>query len=176
MELDKPSVWGSLKEKTRPLFQNLSVKRTKRGSRKFLDIRKRHLLTDRMSISVPNMVDIGCTIEEETDYTDCTIESTSISNSNSSPVMSHSIQREYMRHSKESSSWVHGDRVHMEIIVTDTEVLKRSDSETKVEVLESYDKYEDKSILDLLHKEIMSDGLSDKKSEVTEHLVNSWYT
>ncbi|KAM5171326.1 multiple C2 and transmembrane domain-containing protein 2 [Mantella aurantiaca] len=165
MELDKPSVWGSLKEKTRPIFQNLSVKRTKRGSRKILDIRKRHLLGDRMSVSVPNMMEIGCTIEEETEYTDCTIESTSITNTQSSPVMSHSRQREYMKHSKESNTWVHEERVHMEITVTDTEVLKCSNSDTKEEEQEDYDKYEDKSILDLLHKEVMSDSLSDKRFE-----------
>nr|DBA31955.1 TPA: hypothetical protein GDO54_007709 [Pyxicephalus adspersus] len=165
MELDKPSVWGSLKERTRPILQNLSVKRTKRGSRKILGFRKRQLLSDRMSVSVPNMMDIGCTIEEETDYTDCTIESTSISNSHSSPVVTHSRQREYIKHSKESSSWVHQDRVHMEITVTETEVVKTSDSETKEDDQEEYDKYEDKSILDLLHKECMSDSLSDKKSE-----------
>lgn len=162
MEWDKPSVWGSLKQKTRPLFQNLSVKRTKRSSRKILDIQKRHL-TDRMSVSVPNMMEIGCTIEEETDYTDCTIESTSISNSHSSPVMSHR-QREYIKHSKENSTWVHENRVHMEITVTDTD-LKNTDSETKEDELEDDDKYEDKNILELLQREVMSDSLSDKRFE-----------
>lgn len=161
MEWDKPSVWGSLKQKTRPLFQNLSVKRTKRSSRKILDIQKRHL-TDRMSVSVPNMMEIGCAIEEETDYADCNIESTSISNSHSSPVMSH---RQYITHSKESSTWVQENRVHMEITVTDTD-LKNSDSETKEDQMEDDDKYEDKNILEFLQREVMSDSLSDKRFEV----------
>ncbi|KAM9312681.1 multiple C2 and transmembrane domain-containing protein 2 [Gastrophryne carolinensis] len=166
MEWDKPSVWGSLKQKTRPLIQNLTVRRTKRGSQKILDIRKRHLLTHRMSASVPDMLEIGCTIEEETDYTDCTIDSTSVSKNCSSPIVSHSRQREYSKHLKESSGWVQEDQVHMEITVRETQVLDTSYKSTNEKELEEYDdKYEDKGILEIMRKECMADSLSDKKYE-----------
>ncbi|XP_066448932.1 multiple C2 and transmembrane domain-containing protein 2 isoform X2 [Eleutherodactylus coqui] len=165
MELDKPSVWGSLKEKTRPLLQNFTVKKSKRSSRKILDIRKRHFLSHRMSVSVPNMTEIGYPIHEERDCTDSTVDSTSISNSHSSPVVSHKKQREYVRHLKESSSWMQEDGVHMEITVTETEVMENFESETRDE---EQDQYDDKSILDLLHTECMAEGLSDSKQEVNE--------
>ncbi|XP_075063809.1 multiple C2 and transmembrane domain-containing protein 2 isoform X1 [Mixophyes fleayi] len=163
MELDKPSVWGSLKEKTRPLLQNLTIKKTKKRSQKILAIRERHLLTHRMSVSVPNMMAIGGTIQEESDFNDCTFDSTYISNCHSSSMMSHSRQREYVKHTKESNSWVHEDGVHMEITVTETEVLESTDSETKEKKDdEKYD--DDQEVLDLLHKECMSD----KKQEGIE--------
>lgn len=169
MELDKQSVWDSLKEKTRPLLQNLTIKRSKRSSQKILNIRKRHHLSHRMSVSVPDMMDIGYTIHEERDYTDCTIDSTSISNSHSSPMVSHKKQREYVQHLKERNSWRHEDGVHMEIRVTETDVAETSDSETK----EEQDKFNDKSILDLLHKECMAEGLSDGRQEVNEDSTSS---
>lgn len=169
MELDKQSVWGSLKEKTRPLLQNLTIKRSKRSSQKILNIRKRHHLSHRMSVSVPDMMDIGYTIHEERDYTDCTIDSTSISNSHSSPMVSHKKQREYVQHLKEHNSWMREDGVHMEIRVTETDVAETSDSETK----EEQDKFDDKSILDLLHKECMAEGLSDGRQEGNEDSTSS---
>ncbi|XP_073424860.1 multiple C2 and transmembrane domain-containing protein 2 isoform X1 [Dendrobates tinctorius] len=165
MELGKTSVWGSLKQKTRPILQNLSIKRAKRSSQKILDIRKRHLLSNRMSVSVPDMMDIGYTIHEERDYADSSIDSTSISNSHSTPMMSHRQQREYIKHMKESSSWMHKDGVHMEITVTDTEIVETLDSETKEE---EQSKYDDKSILDLLHTECMAEGLSDGQQEAED--------
>lgn len=169
MELDKQSVWDSLKEKTRPLLQNLTIKRSKRSSQKILNIRKRHHLSHRMSVSVPDMMDIGYTIHEERDYTDCTIDSTSISNSHSSPMVSHKKQREYVQHLKEHNSWMREDGVHMEIRVTETDVAETSDSETK----EEQDKFDDKSILDLLHKECMAEGLSDGRQEGNEDSTSS---
>ncbi|XP_073509418.1 multiple C2 and transmembrane domain-containing protein 2 [Phyllobates terribilis] len=166
MELDKTSVWGSLKEKTRPILQNLSIKRSKRSSRKILDFRKSHLLSHRMSASVPDMKNIGYTIHEECDYADCTIDSTSISNSHSAHMMSHRQQREYVKHLKERSGWVHQDGVRMEITVTETEVVETSDSETKQEEQNKYDD-DDKSILDLLHKECMAEGKQEASEDGT---------
>ncbi|XP_069841073.1 multiple C2 and transmembrane domain-containing protein 2 isoform X2 [Dendropsophus ebraccatus] len=167
MDLDKSSVWGSLKEKTRPLFHNF--KKSKRNSRKFLDIRKRHIshVSPRMSVSTPDMLDIGYTVHEERDYTECTVDSTSIFNSHSSPMVSHRQQREYVTHLKESTTCMCEDGVHMEIIVTETELVDNSDSETKDgEQDDAFD--DDKSILDLLRKESMTEGFLDSKQEVNE--------
>ncbi|KAM4749038.1 multiple C2 and transmembrane domain-containing protein 2 [Rhinophrynus dorsalis] len=159
MELDKPSVWGSLKEKTRPIIQNLSMRRTKKNSVKVLEVRKRHRLGQRMSVSVPDMMDIGCTTLEEEDYTESTISTTSVSNSHLSPVIVHSRQRECIRQSKETSTWVQEDHVHMEITVTEREVFDSSESENKEE------NCEEEQILDLLRKECLEDELPDKKLE-----------
>ncbi|XP_075431363.1 multiple C2 and transmembrane domain-containing protein 2 isoform X2 [Ascaphus truei] len=157
MEYNKATVWGSLKEKTRPLLQNFTIK-TKRSSRKVLDIRKRNLLGQRMSVSVPDMMDIGSSIQEESDYTESQVSVTSISNSHASPLMSHSRHREYVKQSRESSTWVDEDNVHMEITVTETEVL--DSSETKDEACE------EDNILQLLQKEGLSEDLPDQLEDL----------
>ncbi|KGL85688.1 Multiple C2 and transmembrane domain-containing protein 2, partial [Tinamus guttatus] len=68
MDLDKPSVWGSLKQKTRPFLQNLSVKRTRRRSTKMLERKQRHCLDRRLSVSVPDMLEVETLTEEEVTY------------------------------------------------------------------------------------------------------------
>ncbi|KFQ47348.1 Multiple C2 and transmembrane domain-containing protein 2, partial [Nestor notabilis] len=67
MDLDKLSVWGSLKQKTRPFLQNLSVKKTKKRSSKMVE-RKVHSLDRRLSVSVPDMLEVETVTEEETTY------------------------------------------------------------------------------------------------------------
>ncbi|KFP56305.1 Multiple C2 and transmembrane domain-containing protein 2, partial [Cathartes aura] len=67
MDLDKPSVWGSLKQKTRPFLQNLSVKKTKKRASKMVG-RKVHSLDRRLSVSVPDMLEVETLTEEETTY------------------------------------------------------------------------------------------------------------
>ncbi|XP_065497448.1 multiple C2 and transmembrane domain-containing protein 2 [Caloenas nicobarica] len=67
MDLDKPSVWGSLKQKTRPFLRNLSVKKTKKRSSKMVE-RKVHFLDRRLSVSVPDMLEVETLTEEETTY------------------------------------------------------------------------------------------------------------
>ncbi|XP_068814633.1 multiple C2 and transmembrane domain-containing protein 2 [Struthio camelus] len=68
MDLDKPSVWGSLKQKTRPFLQNLSVKKTRRRSSKMVERKKRHSLDRRLSVSVPDMLEVESLVEEEVTY------------------------------------------------------------------------------------------------------------
>ncbi|XP_034986361.1 multiple C2 and transmembrane domain-containing protein 2 isoform X2 [Zootoca vivipara] len=63
MELEKSSVWGSFKQKTRRL-QNFSIKRTKKSSSKLVETRKRHPLDRRISTSVPDMLDMETVVEE----------------------------------------------------------------------------------------------------------------
>ncbi|KAI1889453.1 hypothetical protein AGOR_G00163030 [Albula goreensis] len=52
MEQQKSSVWGNLRQKAKPLFQ--SVRRSKKSSDK-PEVRKRGLLDNRLSASVPNI-------------------------------------------------------------------------------------------------------------------------
>ncbi|XP_053319213.1 multiple C2 and transmembrane domain-containing protein 2 [Spea bombifrons] len=161
MEFDKQSVWGSLKEKTRPLLQNLTVRKSKRSSRKVLDVRKRHFLGHRMSVSVPDMMDIGCTIQEENEYMESMVCTSSVSNSRSSPVMSHSRQREYIKQANETSTWTQEESVRVEITVTETDVLDCSNFETQEEEIYG----DEKKILELMNKECMGDDFTDRKNE-----------
>ncbi|KAM4675480.1 multiple C2 and transmembrane domain-containing protein 2 isoform 2-T2 [Discoglossus pictus] len=153
MELDKPSVWGSFKQKTRPLLQNFS-KKTKKSSHKY-DMRKRPALSHRMSVSVPDMMDIGCSIEEESDYIETQVSTTTISNSHSSPLMSQSKQKYCSKQSREGNSWMQEDSVQMEIRMT--EVVDSSESKTKADD----EACDEQNILDLLQKECLGDEVSD---------------
>ncbi|XP_061014601.1 multiple C2 and transmembrane domain-containing protein 2 isoform X2 [Dama dama] len=57
MDLDKPSVWGSFKQRTRPLLVNLSKRKVKKTSSKALDLRAQHHLDRRLSLSVPDLLE-----------------------------------------------------------------------------------------------------------------------
>ncbi|XP_036211440.1 multiple C2 and transmembrane domain-containing protein 2 isoform X3 [Myotis myotis] len=56
MDLDKPSVWGSFKQRTRPLLLNLSKKKVKKHPDKPPDLGERHCLDRRLSLSVPDLL------------------------------------------------------------------------------------------------------------------------
>ncbi|XP_018110786.1 multiple C2 and transmembrane domain-containing protein 2 [Xenopus laevis] len=157
MEVDKHSVWDSLKEKTRPLIQNLSMRKSKKNSLK-VDIKKRRKLGQQMSLSVPNMKEIGCMTQEENDYKETQVSACSVSNRYSSPMLFHSRQREYFKQSKETNTWVQEDSVHMKIIVTEYDDLDCSQSGPKNDTCED-------NILDLLQKECLGDDPSDQKPE-----------
>uniref|UniRef100_A0A803VFH5 Multiple C2 and transmembrane domain containing 2 n=1 Tax=Ficedula albicollis TaxID=59894 RepID=A0A803VFH5_FICAL len=64
MDLEKHSVWGSLKQKTRPFLRNLSVRKTKKRSGKMLE-RKGRSLDRCLSVSVPDMLEVETLMEEE---------------------------------------------------------------------------------------------------------------
>nr|XP_008117059.1 PREDICTED: multiple C2 and transmembrane domain-containing protein 2 [Anolis carolinensis]XP_016852162.1 PREDICTED: multiple C2 and transmembrane domain-containing protein 2 [Anolis carolinensis] len=70
MDLEKPSVsvWGSFKQRTKPLLQNLNIRRTKKTTTKVVERRQRHPLDRRLSSSVPDMLNVETVIEEETSY------------------------------------------------------------------------------------------------------------
>lgn len=64
MDLEKSSVWGSFKQKTKPLLQN-SIRRTKKSFTKLVEKRSRHPLDRRLSSSVPDMLSVETLVEEE---------------------------------------------------------------------------------------------------------------
>ncbi|XP_059534078.1 multiple C2 and transmembrane domain-containing protein 2 isoform X5 [Myotis daubentonii] len=57
MDLDKPSVWGSLKQRTRPLLLNLSKKKVKKHPDKPPGLGQRRRLDRRLSLSVPDLLE-----------------------------------------------------------------------------------------------------------------------
>ncbi|XP_061302700.1 multiple C2 and transmembrane domain-containing protein 2 isoform X1 [Pezoporus flaviventris] len=87
MDLDKSSVWGSLKQKTRPFLRNLSVKKTKKRSSKMVE-RKVCSLDRRLSVSVPDMLEVETVTEEETTYVSTQVFSNCSPESFSRSVMS----------------------------------------------------------------------------------------
>ncbi|XP_039629221.1 multiple C2 and transmembrane domain-containing protein 2 [Polypterus senegalus] len=55
MESNKLSVWSNLRQKAKPLFSNLSVRKSKKSSSTKLEVRKHRVLDQRMSSSVPDI-------------------------------------------------------------------------------------------------------------------------
>ncbi|XP_061451196.1 multiple C2 and transmembrane domain-containing protein 2 isoform X2 [Rhineura floridana] len=146
MDLEKPSVWGSFKQKTKPLFQNLSIRRTRKSSTKLVETRQRHPLDRRLSSSVPDMLNVETTVEEEMDYSRSKALSTYFSSGFSATEM-------FLQDSSNSSStkqsagdwqWSQQETVHLEIGVSGPEEpaacgpgseVKRKPSEDLFELL-----------------------------------------
>uniref|UniRef100_A0A8D0H314 Multiple C2 and transmembrane domain containing 2 n=1 Tax=Sphenodon punctatus TaxID=8508 RepID=A0A8D0H314_SPHPU len=121
MDLDKPSVWGSFKQKTRPLLQNLNIKRTKKSSSKIVERRPRHPLDRRLSVSVPDMLDVESLIEEETSYTASQTLSTYVPSNLSTSEMSLKSSNHSSKLTVEDWQWRQQGAVHVETGVTETE-------------------------------------------------------
>lgn len=68
MDLDKPSVWGSLKQRTRPLLLNLGKKKVKKSPSKPPGVRERHGLDRRLSLSVPDLLEAKALAPEGRPY------------------------------------------------------------------------------------------------------------
>ncbi|KFV48361.1 Multiple C2 and transmembrane domain-containing protein 2, partial [Tyto alba] len=117
MDLDKPSVWGSLKQKTRPFLQNLSVKKTKKRSSKMVE-RKVHSLDRRLSVSVPDMLDVETLTEEEMTYSSTQVLSNCSPQSFSRSVVSLKSRSASVRPGGEDRSWVSQPATRTEVTVT----------------------------------------------------------
>ncbi|XP_049639263.1 LOW QUALITY PROTEIN: multiple C2 and transmembrane domain-containing protein 2 [Suncus etruscus] len=57
MDLDKPSMWGSLKQRTRPLLITLAKRKSRKGPNQTPGIGPHHRLDRRLSLSVPDLLD-----------------------------------------------------------------------------------------------------------------------
>uniref|UniRef100_A0A8C8SNG6 Multiple C2 and transmembrane domain-containing protein 2 n=1 Tax=Pelusios castaneus TaxID=367368 RepID=A0A8C8SNG6_9SAUR len=158
MDLDRPSVWGSLKQKTRPLLQNLNRRRTKKSSRKMVDRTRRDSLDRRLSLSVPDILETESFAEEENTYSCSQALSTYIPSTLSNSVMSVKRSSTYLKQTGENLQWRQQESVRMEINVTDTEteVMHLSEPKWKPSI----------DILALLQRGDLSDDLAE---EMTEH-------
>ncbi|KAM6388053.1 multiple C2 and transmembrane domain-containing protein 2 [Pluvialis apricaria] len=117
MDLDKPSVWGSLKQKTRPFLQNLSVKKTKKRSSKMVE-RKVHSLDRRLSVSVPDMLQVETLTEEETTYSSTQVLSSCSPTTFSRSVVSLKSRNTSVRPAGEDWPWALQQAMHTEVMVT----------------------------------------------------------
>ncbi|KFQ51460.1 Multiple C2 and transmembrane domain-containing protein 2, partial [Pelecanus crispus] len=132
MDLDKPSIWGSLKQKTRPFLQNLSVKKTKKRSSKMVE-RKVHSLDRRLSMSVPDMLEVETLMEEETTYLSTQVLSSCSPKSFSRSVASLKSRNASARPVGEDWLWAPQQATRAEVTVThpDAQVTGSPTSEAK---------------------------------------------
>lgn len=115
MDLDKPSVWGSLKQKTRPFLQNLSVRKTKKRSAKMEG--KVHSLDRRLSVSVPDMLEVETLTEEETAYLSTRVLSDCSPKSFSGSVVSLKSRSASVRTVREDRPWASQQVTRTEVTV-----------------------------------------------------------
>ncbi|KFQ16789.1 Multiple C2 and transmembrane domain-containing protein 2, partial [Merops nubicus] len=145
MDLDKPSVWGSLKQKTRPFLQTLSVKKTKKRSSKMME-RKVHSLDRRLSLSVPDMLEVETLTEEETTYSQTQVLSSCSPKSFSRSVVSLKSRSASVRLPGEECPWASQQATGRDVTATqpDGQVTgspvpraKRKSSDSLFELLQS---------------------------------------
>ncbi|KFV03864.1 Multiple C2 and transmembrane domain-containing protein 2, partial [Tauraco erythrolophus] len=117
MDLDKPSVWGSLKQKTIPFLQNLSVKKTKKKSSKMVET-KVCSLDRRLSVSVPDMLEVKTLTEEEMTYSSTQVFSSCSPKSFSRSVVSLKSRSASVRPAGEDWPWAPRQPTRMEVTVT----------------------------------------------------------
>uniref|UniRef100_A0A8C3UK41 Multiple C2 and transmembrane domain-containing protein 2 n=1 Tax=Catharus ustulatus TaxID=91951 RepID=A0A8C3UK41_CATUS len=122
MDLDKHSVWGSLKQKTRPFLQTLSVRKTKKRSGKMLE-RKGHSLDRCLSVSVPDMLQVETLMEEEEEE-ETTYSSAQVLSSCSPKSFSRSVVSLKSRNAVgEDWLWASQQGTQMEVTVTTPEAV-----------------------------------------------------
>ncbi|XP_059679643.1 multiple C2 and transmembrane domain-containing protein 2 isoform X3 [Gavia stellata] len=157
MDLDKPSVWGSLKQKTRPFLQNLSVKKTKKRSSKMVE-KKVHSLDRRLSVSVPDMLEVE-TLTEETNYLSTRVLSSCSPKNFSRSVVSLKSRSASVRPTGEDWPWALQQATRTEATVThpDTQVAGSPVSEAK--------RKSSNELLELLQSTRLSAALSDEGAE-----------
>lgn len=159
MDLDKPSVWGSLKQKTRPFLQNLSVKRTKKRSSKIVE-RRVHSLDRRLSVSVPDMLEVEALTEEEMTYSSTQVLSSCSPKSFSRSVVSLKSRSASVRPVGEDWPWASQQATRTEVTVAhlDAQVAGSPVSQQK--------RKSSDNLFDLLQSARLSAALTDEGVEV----------
>lgn len=159
MDLDKPSVWGSLKQKTRPFLQNLSVKKTKKRSSKIVE-RKVHSLDRRLSVSVPDMLEVEALTEEEMTYSSTRVLSSCSPESFSRSVVSLKSRSASVRPVGEDWPWASQQATRTEVTVAhlDAQVAGSPVSQQK--------RKSSDNLFDLLQSARLSAALTDEGVEV----------
>ncbi|KAG8516294.1 Multiple C2 and transmembrane domain-containing protein 2 [Galemys pyrenaicus] len=121
MDLDKPSVWGSLKQRTRPLLINLGKKKGKKNPNKPLDLRARHHLDRRLSLSVPDLLEAEALVPEGRPYSGPQSAYTSVPSSLSSAGILPKSSSSSLKQSEEDLDWSQEEASHIHALETDSE-------------------------------------------------------
>lgn len=179
MDLDKQSVWGSLKQKTRPFLRNLSVRKTKKRSVKMLE-RKGHSLDRCLSVSVPDMLEVETLMEEEEEeeeeemtYSSAQVLSSSSPKSFSRSVVSLRSRNTSVRAAGQDWLWTSQQGTHTEVTVTPpdtqaggTPLLSSRGAEAVGSPVSQGRRKPSEDLLDLLQSSRLSSTLSDESTEV----------
>ncbi|XP_072473376.1 multiple C2 and transmembrane domain-containing protein 2 isoform X2 [Notamacropus eugenii] len=126
MDLDKPSVWGSLKQRTRPLLLNLSKKKVKKNSGKTLDLRESCHLDRRLSLSVPDILEAGALAQDGHSYSGHQASFTSVPHGLSTAGISLKSSSSSLKQSEEDSEWSQEEVAQYNIAETDSEDMYAS--------------------------------------------------
>uniref|UniRef100_A0A6I8PAS4 Multiple C2 and transmembrane domain-containing protein 2 n=1 Tax=Ornithorhynchus anatinus TaxID=9258 RepID=A0A6I8PAS4_ORNAN len=119
MDLDKSSVWGSLKQRTRPLLLNLSKKKIKKNSNKVIALQKKHHLDRRLSISVPDLLE--ATSLSPAGHSSQQVPFTSVPSCLSTAGMSQKSSSGSLRQSEVDFQWSQEEGVDSSVAETDPE-------------------------------------------------------
>lgn len=131
MDLDKPSVWGSLKQRTRPLLINLSKRKVKKNSNKPLDLRARHCLDRRLSLSVPDLLEAEALAPEGRPYSGPQSSYTSVPSSLSTAGIFPKSSSSSLKQSEEELDWSQEEAGHHHVVETDPEETYVSPAEDR---------------------------------------------
>lgn len=131
MDLDKPSVWGSLKQRTRPLLLNLSKKKVKKTSNKPLGLRERHHLDRRLSLSVPDLLEAKALAPEGRPYSGAQSSYTSVPSSLSTAGVFPKSSSSSLKQSEEDLDWSQEEAGHLHGADTDPEETFPSPAEDR---------------------------------------------
>nr|XP_060473431.1 multiple C2 and transmembrane domain-containing protein 2 [Panthera onca] len=144
MDMDKPSVWGSLKQRTRPLLINLSKRRVKKNANKPLDLRARRPLDRRLSLSVPDLLEAEALAPEGRPYSGPQSSYTSVPSSLSTAGIFPKSSSSSLKQSEEELDWSQEEAGHLHVGETDSEEAYASPAEDR--------RPSSNDILDLLQK------------------------
>lgn len=128
MDLDKPSVWGSFKQRTKPLLLNLSKKKVKKNPDKPLDSRERHHLDRRLSLSVPDLLEAKAFVPEGGPYSGAQASYTSVPSSLSTAGVIPKSSSSSLKQSEEELDWSQEEAGHLHV-ETDSEETFTSPAE-----------------------------------------------
>ncbi|XP_021120437.1 multiple C2 and transmembrane domain-containing protein 2 isoform X2 [Heterocephalus glaber] len=129
MDLDKPSVWGSLKQRTRPLLINLSKKKVKKNANKPLDLRAGHHLDRGLSLSVPDLLEAEALVPEGHPYSGPHSSYTSVPSSLSTAGIVPKSSSSSLKQSEEELDWSQEETRNLHAVETDSEEIYASPTE-----------------------------------------------
>ncbi|XP_054417861.1 multiple C2 and transmembrane domain-containing protein 2 isoform X1 [Pteronotus mesoamericanus] len=144
MDLDKPSVWGSFKQRTRPLLLNLSKKKVKKSPNKPLGLRERHQLDRRLSLSVPDLLEAKALAPEGRPYSGAQSSYTSVPSSLSTAGIFPKSSSSSLKQSEEELDWSQEEAGRLHGADTDSEETFASPAEDR--------RASSNGVFDLLHK------------------------
>lgn len=181
MDLDKHSVWGSLKQKTRPFLQTLSVRKTKKRSGKMLE-RKGRSLDRCLSVSVPDMLQVETLMEEEeeeeTTYSSAQVLSSCSPKSFSRSVVSLKSRNTAVKAVGEDWLWASQQDTRMEVTVTTPEAVGihlASPGEAVGSPVSEGKRKPSEDLLDLLQRSrLSSEGTEVGAGEAARLMATSW--